>query len=576
MGGKDKADKADKAGKKEKAGKKDEPKKVPISLEPPSGTRDFFPDEMRQQRWLFNKFRDTARLYGFQEYDAPVLEHEELYKRKAGEEITQQMYNFEDKDGAAVTLRPEMTPSLARMVLSLMRIETGDMAAQLPLKWFSIPQCWRFETTQRGRKREHYQWNMDIVGVSSIYAEAELLSAVCHFFESVGITSKDVGLKVNSRKVLGAVLKAAGVPDDSFAATCVIIDKQDKIGADAVVKELVEQVQLSEEVGRKIVAATGAKTLEEFAAVAGVGESPEVKELRQLFELAADYGYGDWLQFDASVVRGLAYYTGVVFEGFDKAGVLRAICGGGRYDRLLSLYGSPKEVPCCGFGFGDCVIVELLREKNVSPNLTAKVDYVVAAFGPDMMGKAMSVARQLRLAGRTVDVHEEPGKKVAKAFNYADKVGAVRVAFVAPDEWSKGLVRIKDLRNFPQDAPDSDKQKDVPFDDLANVDSYFGLAASPAAVPSSRAPAPAVATGTSKPGAAAAPKKGGASAGSSSKDLEEFLKDHPYVGGFRPSAEDCDLYLKLTRGEGRPKTPALGRWYDHVGTFSAAERLAWR
>merc|ERR1719446_1896162 len=143
---------------------------------------------MRLQRWIYQQWHEVARLFNFLEFDAPVLEHEELYKRKAGEEITQQMYNFVDKEGYAVTLRPEMTPSLCRMVLQLMRVETGEMAALLPLKWFSIPQCWRFETTQRGRKREHYQWNMDIVGVSTIVAEAELLAAVAHFFESVGIT----------------------------------------------------------------------------------------------------------------------------------------------------------------------------------------------------------------------------------------------------------------------------------------------------------------------------------------------------------------------------------------------------
>merc|ERR1719335_782627 len=148
---------------------------------------------MRQQRWLFDRFRETAKLYGFEEYDAPVLEHEDLYKRKAGEEITQQMYNFIDKDGARVTLRPEMTPSLARMVLQLMRAETGEFAVQLPLKWYSIPQCWRYETTQRGRKREHYQWNMDIVGVNSILAELEVLSAIVTFLEKLGMTSADVG-----------------------------------------------------------------------------------------------------------------------------------------------------------------------------------------------------------------------------------------------------------------------------------------------------------------------------------------------------------------------------------------------
>lgn len=514
--------------------KDDKDKKGAISLDPPSGTRDFFPSEMRQQRWLFSHFRDIAALYGFSEYDAPVLEHEELFKRKAGEEITQQMYNFVDKEGAAVTLRPEMTPSLARMVLNLMRAGTGEIAAVLPLKWYSIPQCWRFETTQRGRKREHYQWNMDIVGVSSIYAEAELLSAVVAFFESIGITSKDVGLKVNSRKVLGAVLKNAGVPDARFAETCVIIDKQDKIGAEEVRKELTAKIGLSEEVTQRIVAATTAKTLDEFASLAGVGNSAEVQELRVLFDLAKDYGYADWLQFDASVVRGLAYYTGVVFEGFDKAGVLRAICGGGRYDRLMSLYGSPKEVPCVGFGFGDCVIVELLKEKGVTPSLPATVDFVVAAFNQEMMGKAMQVARRLRLAGKSVDVYHDPAKKVAKAFNYADRVGANRIAFVAPDEWEKGLVRIKDLRSFSADVADDVKQRDVPLEDLANVDSYFTTAA--------------VATSSTTPAVAKAAVQASVSvSATASRPVRPAPCDGPSAEGLRAlgfSVPECTFSLK--------------------------------
>ena len=313
---------------------------------------------------------------------------------------------------------------------------------------------------------------MDIIGVSEVTAEAELLSAVVSFFESVGITSKDVGLKINSRKVLGAVLNAAGVPSEKFAETCVIIDKLDKIGADAVKKDLAKQVGLSPEVADTIVAATGAKTLEEFADIAGVGESAEVQELRRLFDLAEDYGFADWLQFDASVVRGLAYYTGVVFEGFDRAGVLRAVCGGGRYDKLLELYGSKKEVPCVGFGFGDCVVMELLQERNVLPDLGANVDMVVAAYNADMMGKAMNVARRLRQAGKSVDVLPEPGRKVKKAFRYADKVGAAKIAFVAPDEWERGEVRIKDLR-CAADTPDEKKQCDVPLDKLNELDTFF-------------------------------------------------------------------------------------------------------
>lgn len=187
-----------------------------------------------------------------------MLEHQVLYKRKAGEEITQQMYCFTDQEGAEVTLRPEMTPTLARMVLQLCRQKSSasdkvEIAALLPLKWFSIPQCWRFETTQRGRKREHYQWNMDIVGMPGVNAEAELLASMVHFFKSVGITSADIGIKVNSRNVLGSVLEAAGVPKENFEKVCVLVDKLDKIGDEEVIKQLVDDLGLPHATATKIV-----------------------------------------------------------------------------------------------------------------------------------------------------------------------------------------------------------------------------------------------------------------------------------------------------------------------------------
>jgi len=198
-------------------------KKVALDTNPPKGTRDFYPPDMRLRTWLFNQWRDVAALYGFSEYDAPVLESESLYTRKAGEEVTQQLYNFVDKGERNVALRPEMTPSLARMVMA----KKGGLP--LPLKWFSIPQCWRYERMTRGRRREHYQWNMDIWGVDGIEAEAELLSAMVTFFKRVGLTSDDVGIKVNSRGVIGEVLTELGVPEEKFAATCVLVDKLEKV-----------------------------------------------------------------------------------------------------------------------------------------------------------------------------------------------------------------------------------------------------------------------------------------------------------------------------------------------------------
>ena len=209
--------------------------------------------------------------------------------------------------------------------------------------------------------------------------------------------------------------------------------------------------------------------MDDLASLCGEGvDSSGVDELKRLFELADAYGFGDWLVFDASVVRGLAYYTGVVFEGFDRAGELRAICGGGRYDKLLSLYGAVSEVPACGFGFGDCVVVELLKDKGILPSLPKSVDFVVAAFNENMQGAAMRATHLMREGGANVDLLLEPKKKVANTFDYANRVGARFIAFVAPSEWERGEVRIKDLR-LGEDVPDEEKQLDVKVEDLGDV-----------------------------------------------------------------------------------------------------------
>ena len=446
-----------------------------ISTEPPSGTRDFFPEDMRLRTWLFSLWRETAQSFGFQEYDAPVLESEDLYKRKAGEEITDQMYNFIDKEGAKVTLRPEMTPTLVRMVLSRMRTSASGPAIQmadvLPLKWYSLPQCWRFETTQRGRKREHFQWNCDINGVQGITAEMELLACTVAFFKSVGLTPNDVGVRVNSRRILGAALDAAGVSNENFAKVCVIVDKIDKVGEAEVIRQLMVSDSattsgpgLDSETAKKVVGFVNKNfTLDTDPSLDGVAE------LKELFSMAAEYEIADWLVFDASVVRGLAYYTGVVWEAFDKKGVLRAIAGGGRYDELFSLYGAQQRVPCVGFGFGDCVIVELLKERGLLPSLSHGVDFVVASY-PGCFPHGLKVAAALRAAGARVDVALEPGKKVANVFKYADKMGARAMAFVAPSEWAEGKVRVKDLRGGQEGER---KEKDVSLDEMAGWREWF-------------------------------------------------------------------------------------------------------
>ena len=291
------------------------------------GTRDFYPEDMRHRNWLFERFHAAARSHGFEEYDAPVLESEELYTRKAGEEIVGQLYNFEDKGGRAVALRPEMTPSLARMVMA----RAGALA--LPIKWYSIPQCWRYERTQRGRGREHYQWNVDIWGMNGVEADAELLSVLIQFFDSVGLTSEDLVIRISSRKVLEEVLGSLGIEGETFAQTCVIVDKMDKLPADVIEAQLSE-LGLSAKAISKIVNVLAITDIDSLKSSLS-SESSAVSELQSLFSLCDSYGISDWVSFDASVVRGLAYYTGPVFEAHDRAGNLRAICGGGRYDKLI-------------------------------------------------------------------------------------------------------------------------------------------------------------------------------------------------------------------------------------------------
>ena len=412
------------------------------------GTRDFYPEDMRLRNWLFERFHSAARSHGFEEYDAPVLESEELYTRKAGEEIVGQLYNFEDKGGRKVALRPEMTPSLARMVMA----RAGALA--LPIKWYSIPQCWRYERTQRGRGREHYQWNVDIWGMNGIEADAELLSVLVQFFDSVGLSSEDLVIRISSRKVLEEVLGSLGLEGEIFAQTCIIVDKMDKLPEDVIEAQL-SDLGLSSESISTIRSVLGITDLESISSALS-SDSEALIELQSLFSLCDSYGISDWVSFDASVVRGLAYYTGPVFEAHDRAGNLRAICGGGRYDKLIGTLGG-NDLPATGFGFGDMVVMELLADKGLLPELSTGVSDVVFGMGTELRGAAMQVAAKLRSAGRTVDLVLE-NKKMKWVFKHAERCGATRLVMVMPDEWAEGKVRIKDL--------DTGEESTVAMEDL--------------------------------------------------------------------------------------------------------------
>lgn len=387
-------------------------------------------------------------MFGFEEVDFPVLESEALYIRKAGEEIRDQLYCFEDRGNRRVALRPELTPSLARLVLQ------KGKSLSLPVKWFAVGQCWRYERMTRGRRREHYQWNMDIIGVSEVTAEAELISSIVTFFKRIGITASDVGFKVSSRKLLQEVLSHYSIHEDLFAKVCVIIDKIGKLPLDEIKKEL-NAVGVSTEAVEQLLQVLSIKSLTKLEEIIG-GAGEAIAELKELFSLAEKFGYSEWVQFDASIVRGLAYYTGIVFEGFDRQGKLRAICGGGRYDRLLSTFGG-DDVPACGFGFGDAVIVELLKEKGLLPEPSLQVDNIVCALDPNLQGAAATVATILREKGQGVDLVLE-NKPLKWVFKRAARINAERLILVGSSEWQRGMVGVKNLA--------SGEQNEIKLDEL--------------------------------------------------------------------------------------------------------------
>lgn len=379
-------------------------------------------------------------MFAFEEVDFPVLESEALFIRKAGEEIRDQLYCFEDRGNRRVALRPELTPSLARLV-----IQKGK-SLSLPLKWFAVGQCWRYERMTRGRRREHYQWNMDIIGVPDVTAEAELISSIVTFFKRIGITASDVGFKVSSRKVLQEVLRCYSMPNELFGKVCIIIDKIEKVPIDEIKREL-RSAELSDEAIEELLQVLSIKSLTKLEEKLGAaGEA--VAELKLLFSLAEKLGYSEWIQFDASVVRGLAYYTGIVFEGFDREGKLRAICGGGRYDRLLSTFGG-EDIPACGFGFGDAVVLELLKEKGLIPEVGQQVENIVCALDPDLQGAAAGVATILRGKGQSVDLVLE-NKPLKWVFKRASRINARRLILVGSSEWEKGEVSVKNLSSGEQ------------------------------------------------------------------------------------------------------------------------------
>ena len=407
-----------------------------MKFSPVKGTRDFYPTEMLKRNWLFEKYRSTARQFNFEEYDACVLEHEELYKRKAGDEITNQLYSFSDKGGRQLALRPEMTPSLARMILA------REKTLQYPLRWFSISQCFRYERMQKGRKREHFQWNMDIIGDHSLTAEAELLAAIVDFCSSIELREGDIHIKFSNRKILQEMFQKIGIPDSMFMQTCVIVDKYDKIGEDNVAALLAE-LKMPRDIIMKLIALLNTEDEKELVAL-NERVPKGLTEARELIDICRSYGIDKYMSFDMSVVRGLSYYTGTVFEVYDMQGKSRAICGGGRYDKLIETYGGPS-VPMVGFGFGDVVISDILEERNLFPQDIEELKYLVIAYSQKQRDTAIRIVSALRKTGASAEI-DLSFRKLQKTYSRADKRGFHTAILVAPEELKEKRVVVKNLK----------------------------------------------------------------------------------------------------------------------------------
>ncbi len=397
----------------------------------PKGTRDFYPEDMILREHVFASWEKSCRKYGFEQYDAPVFEHLELYTEKSGNEIEGQLYVFEDKANRRLALRPEMTPSLARMVAA------KGPAMKKPVKWFSIPKLFRYEKMQKGRLREFFQLNMDILGVEDISADAELIAAAIDTMRDLGLTSSDVAVHISSRNLLEELFLSVGISPEKLPLLYALLDKMMKMERSEF-NRLIDETLGDAEQAAMVQKILASKSLEDIEAINA--DLKSLEELKTLFGYFEAFGLSDFAKFDISIVRGLAYYTGTVFEVFDTARTMRAIAGGGRYNKLVQLYGGP-ETPAVGFAAGDVVLSDLLIEKGLVPTLKVRSDLFIVSFEKDLK-PVISCAAKMRNAGISC---EYPLKliNVGKQLKQASAANSRVVLFTGGEEEQNGQYKVK-------------------------------------------------------------------------------------------------------------------------------------
>ncbi len=402
------------------------------------GFRDFYPEELALRNHIFATWRGVAARYGFEEYDGPPLEPLELYTQKSGDEIVQQLYAFRDKGDREVALRPEMTPTLARMVAA------RAQALKKPIRWFSIPQLFRYERQQRGRLREHFQLNLDIIGEAGPLADAELIAAGLDILREFGFGPEHVQARLSDRRVLRALLLGRGLTERQLPVAFGAIDKSERVPKD-VVAEILREAGYGKQETEAVLEIAALRGLEAVTtALAKVkGGEGAGEPLRTAVEALGAMGLGDFVAVDLTIVRGLAYYTGIVFELFDAKKALRAIAGGGRYDGLLQELGG-IDLPALGFGMGDVVLGELLRERGKLPKASTELGAFLVAVGGGDVATVLRLAHALRDRGVAVEYGLRPAA-VRKQLELAAARGAPRAVIVGPEERAAGSAVVRDL-----------------------------------------------------------------------------------------------------------------------------------
>lgn len=391
------------------------------------GTRDFYPEDMSARTWLYQELRKVSESFGFQEYDGPFLEKIDLYAAKSGEELVkEQSFVFPDRGGDLITLRPELTPSLARMVAQ----RQNELA--FPLRWWSFGPFWRYERPQKGRSREFFQWNADIIGVNTPETDAELIAICISFFKQVGLSSKQVQVLVNHRQLMDSCLAEMGVAVDLRKSVFKLIDRVDKMKAE-------DWDIYALEIGLTRAQLEGVKAL--LADPQLWKKSPE---LVRIYAVLEGMGLGEYIRYDARIIRGLDYYTGVVFEAVAVEEGGRAILGGGHYDNLVGDVGG-DPLPGVGFAMGDVMATIILRKYGLIPTTSAQnTPILVTVFDEAHLVSSFALASELRSAGLKVINFTEP-VKLPRQLKFADRMN-IRIAVIAgPDELAEQKVAIKDL-----------------------------------------------------------------------------------------------------------------------------------